>query len=361
VLVNSGGTFLNLLNPGGTEIEGQNTDFTLFTEGQYLYCQNNFNGDLGYVGQIETIVDETNLVLAESLITFPNIGDQLFAVNEQFDLSIIGTGGTFDSAGSDTAYYEIIANFDTDFTKLTIGNKVYIVNEDDVYIEVGVIHALVGQSIRFESVLTTDVNINDKIIDSEITLTLTYADGVCDEYTTGEYHNIEGDSTTFLTKAEPNKYLFYFDADTESYIYMGQVFLVYNDTNLWMLEAPVGTATVIDDLYTSWTLNTETALYEDYKGRDNIIDIAEQYPGWYIDRIGIMIDDNVNNCINRKRFEYVTAVMCGLCKEDTYSSFYALYVAIFSAIEITEWDSAIQFYDELKRICAESSKADCGC
>jgi hypothetical protein len=99
--------------------------------------------------------------------------------------------------------------------------------------------------------------------------------------------------------------------------------------------------------------------YEDWFGNINLYDIANQYPDWYVTSVGVMVDEDVLNCLNRKRYAFLQEVMCGRCDEG-YLQFYSDYVGMLNAMEIQDWPSAIDFYNKLKTQCSETNSS-CGC
>jgi hypothetical protein len=99
--------------------------------------------------------------------------------------------------------------------------------------------------------------------------------------------------------------------------------------------------------------------YEDWIGNENLYDVANQYPDWYVTSVGTMVDQEVLNCLNRKRYAFLQEVMCGRCDEG-YLAFYSDYVGMLNAMEIQDWPSAIDFYNKLKTQCSETNSS-CGC
>lgn len=99
--------------------------------------------------------------------------------------------------------------------------------------------------------------------------------------------------------------------------------------------------------------------YADYYGNTNLADIANQFPDWYETSVGVMVDQDVLNCLNKKRYAFLQEVMCGRC-DDGYLQFYSDYVGMLNAMEIQDWPSAIDFYNKLKTQCSETN-ASCGC
>jgi hypothetical protein len=99
--------------------------------------------------------------------------------------------------------------------------------------------------------------------------------------------------------------------------------------------------------------------YEDWIGNENLYDVANQYPDWYVTSVGTMVDQEVLNCLNKKRYAFLQEVMCGRCDEG-YLAFYSDYIGMLNAMEIQDWPSAIDFYNKLKTQCSETNSS-CGC
>lgn len=100
--------------------------------------------------------------------------------------------------------------------------------------------------------------------------------------------------------------------------------------------------------------------YADYYGNPNLADIAAQLPDWYDTSVGVMVDDIVTNCLNRKRYEFLQGVMCGKCDGD-YLLFYSDYVGMLAAMEVQDWPTAIDLYNKLKNQCSGDLNSSCGC
>jgi hypothetical protein len=203
------------------------------------------------------------------------------------------------------------------------------------------------------------VNEGDFVIANPTQLAINDVEGLVDEYATGEYYNLVGNGTTFLTKANPEQYLFYLDNTSQLYKYVGQIFQVFDNTNLWLYNAAEGTPDNTTTLYTSDTLNTTTVPYNSVKGLANLYDIAVQYPGWFVTSSGLLVDEDIINCLTRMRYEFLESVMCGNCTEG-YLDAYSVYVGMINAMEAGKWDVAVEFYDRLKVICTEYHNS-CGC
>jgi hypothetical protein len=86
---------------------------------------------------------------------------------------------------------------------------------------------------------------------------------------------------------------------------------------------------------------------------------AKAQQGWYINSAGQTFDPVLVTCLNNKRWDFLTGVMCGNCDED-YLQFYADYVGMLNANEIQDWDNAEILYQKLLTKCSEIG-CDCGC
>lgn len=100
-------------------------------------------------------------------------------------------------------------------------------------------------------------------------------------------------------------------------------------------------------------------VYADYLGDIDLYTKAQQFPDWYVTSVGVMIDADVTNCLNKKRYQFLQGVMCGKCDEE-YLNLYGIYVGMINAMEVNEWDRAVEFYEKLKEICACVDDG-CGC
>jgi len=100
--------------------------------------------------------------------------------------------------------------------------------------------------------------------------------------------------------------------------------------------------------------------YANWFGNENLYDIADQYPDWYVTSVGVMVDQEVLNCLNRRRYEFLQGVMCGKCDGD-YLLFYSDYVGMLAAMEIQDWPTAIDLYNKLKNQCSGDLNSSCGC
>ena len=358
-VINSNGTYDTSV---GTSIFGIGTDFiTKFTAGQTLYYQDAVTGLLYDVAVIDSIVSETELVLQSLPVNTPTNGDRLYA-SDDASIALTSSGGTFSSISGENTYYTLTANGGS-FNTFSVADYVYIVSPEGVYSELGqLIRIESNDVINFYNVQDIQVNEGDFVVSSGGTaLALIDLAGNFEQYDENAYYNVEGTGTTFLTTAEPEQYLFYLDSVTGKYVLMGQIYQVFDDTNVWLYNVPTGSVTTSDTLFTSYSLNTSTANYADYIGVTNLYDIAKELPDWYVTSVGIMVDDEVVNCLARMRYEFLQEVMCGKCPEG-YLSTYAIYVGMLNAMEIQDWPTAIDFYNSLKTICREEMNgSSCGC
>ena len=353
-VINSGGTFDNevlLL------ISGTGTSFlTNFTVGQTLYYQDAATGALMEIGVIDGIIGETELTVA-SIVNPPTLGQRLFAGDAAISVETT-SGGTFDSYNPIGTYYTL-TGAGTLFGPFSPADYIYIVT-DSIYQQLGQIAFVQDtENMVFYSVAPIGVPQGSFIVGSSVALTLQDVSGAFESYDTGTYYEVTGTGTTFLTTAEPQQYLFYEDANGQ-FIKTGQIFQVFDDTNVWLYDAPEGSPDNTTQLFTSYSLNTETASYANYRGNFDLYEIANQFPGWFVGSTGIIVDELLINCLSRLRYEFLQGVMCGRCDEG-YLHTYSLYVGMLSAMEVGEWQLAVDFYNKLKVICAEQDGSSCGC
>lgn len=90
-----------------------------------------------------------------------------------------------------------------------------------------------------------------------------------------------------------------------------------------------------------------------------LIERAQQYPDWYATSVGVIVDPDLINCLNRKRYEFLQGVMCGKCDEG-YLHLYGLYVGAINAMAVQDYASAVDFYNQMKAIC-DADPSSCGC
>jgi hypothetical protein len=344
-----------------TNLTGIGTEFTLFTPGQTLFYQDGATGELKEMAVINTILNDTELTyLGASFTNNPAAGDRLFASDSPTIAINTSDGGSFAFYGTEATYYTLTGD-GTTFNSFTAADYVYIVS-NGVYNELGQISFIQDNlNMVFYSPNDIVVTQGDFIVASSAQIDLIDIDGTFEQYDENEYYNVEGTGTTFLTTAEPEQYLFYLDSATDEYVLMGQIYQVFDNTNVWLYNAPTGSVTTSDTLFTSYSQNTTTAIYADYIDVPNLYDIAKESPDWYVTSVGVMVDDEVVNCLARMRYEFLQEVMCGKCPEG-YLNTYAIYVGMLSAMEIQDWPTAIDFYNTLKTICREEMNgSSCGC
>jgi hypothetical protein len=355
-IINSDGTFQgDLLNT----IFGVNTDFNKFTPSQTLYYQDQITGELINVGVIDSIIGDIELLLTTAPVNIPSAGDRLFASSDA-SISFTPSNGQFSSISAPLEYYTLSADGGS-FNTFSVDDYIYLVGQDGVYNELGqTIRIPSNDAMDFYSVQNNiQVNQGDFVVGSPSSLSLIEIGGTYGEYYTQGYYNLEGDGTTFLTTAEPQQYLFYEDANGQ-FIETGQIYQVFDNTNVWLYDAPEGSPDNTTQLFTSYSLNTETASYANYRGNFDLYEIANQFPGWFVGSTGIIVDELLINCLSRLRYEFLQGVMCGRCDEG-YLHTYSLYVGMLSAMEVGEWQLAVDFYNKLKVICAEQDGSSCGC
>lgn len=354
-LVNSQGTFYDIID---YTITGTDTLFTSFEVGQTLYYQN-LDGTLSEIGLINSIVSDTELTIVTDPVYTPAVGDRLFASSSY--IVIIPSNGNLDSISGELSSYALTGINTSFLTDFDVDDNIYIVNPDGEYNLLGLASVIPTENliVLYNPNYSVHVNPGDWVWANADTIDLIDLVGTFVEYTSDTYYSVEGDGTTFLDTFEAEQYLFYLDATTVNYYPMGKIFQVYDDTHVWLYEAPEGQFTTDDYLYSSWSLNTQTADYSTYRGMTNLYEIAEQYPSWYLDSVGILVDDELVNCIVRMRYEFLQQVMCGKCP-DEYLEVYGLYVSMINAIDIKEWTSAVTLYNTLKERCA-TWDSSCGC
>ena len=353
--INSKGVFDSATS--GT-ISGVGTEFTLFTPGQTLYYQSAATGMLRPVTVIDSITNDTEIVFTGPLVNTPTLGDRLFASDEvNISISTSG-GGTFSSLAPEATYYTLTGT-GTTFNLFSAADYVYIVSGNNyAYLgQIGLIQD--ATNMVFYSPNDIPVTQGNFIVASSVELDLLDISGTALGYESDTYYNVVGDGTEFLTTAEPQQYLFYEDANGQ-FIKTGQIFQVFDNTNVWLYAAPEGSPDNTTQLFTSYSLNTETASYADYRGNFDLYEIANQFPGWFVGSTGIIVDELLINCLSRMRYEFLQSVMCGKCDE-SYLHTYSLYVGMLNAMEVQEWQLAVDFYNKLKVICAEQDGSSCGC
>jgi hypothetical protein len=95
------------------------------------------------------------------------------------------------------------------------------------------------------------------------------------------------------------------------------------------------------------------------KGNPKLANYAAEAKDWYETGVGIMVDPDVTNCLNRKRYEFLQGVMCGKCDED-YLELYSIYVGMLASMDAQQWDQAESLYEQLKEKCS-TGNLSCNC
>ena len=112
---------------------------------------------------------------------------------------------------------------------------------------------------------------------------------------------------------------------------------------MYMIAAPLGTD------------------YSFMEGLGNsIYEFARNEPGWFATSAAVAIDDEIFNCVNKKRYQFLESIMCGDCNED-YLEVYGLLVGALNAFELGTDEAYIQgmtLIEKLKEICG---KENCNC
>lgn len=357
-LINSQGYYDSEL--ASTIYAAVGADFTLFEQGQTLYAQDPTTFYLTALGVIDSIVSETELVLQAPPPAGTYTGNRLFASVDPF--VIFNTSdGAFASYSSIDATFNLLKGFGTSFqTNFSVGDYIYIVALDGTYKELGQVDYILSETeMVFYAANSIEVNANEWIYAKPTQLVLINLTGTFEEYNSGAYYSIEGLNTLFLSNFEKDQYLFYLDANNGNYFYMGQIFQVYDNTNVWLEQPMEGNVDIGDGLYSSWSLNTETADYSTFQGNPALDTIAKETPGWFIDTVGVLVDDDMINCITRMRYEFLQQVMCGKCYED-YLEVYSNYVGLLNAIDIQSWAIAVDLYNRIKQMCISYNEG-CNC
>ena len=359
----TGGTYASDTSGTYNLVTGsEGTTFTSLSVDDYLYYVDIFSGNLKEMNQVDHVFSNTEVNLQGPLANTPAEGDLLYGSAAAISGMKNSDGVVANDNVIPEAPFTLLGTNTLFETNFLVGDYIYIVSATTGE------YKLLGQADAINSetelVVNTpnpiEVNNGDYIWANASALSLIDLSGTYAGFDTNTYYNVEGTGTTFLTKAEVDQYLFYFDSTTGNYVQMGQIFRVYDDTNVWLYSAPSGDATTSDELFTSYSQNTTTADYNQYIGATNLYDIAKESPDWYVTSVGIMVDNEVVNCLNRMRYEFLQEVMCGKCPEG-YLNTYSIYVGMLNAMEIQDWTTAIDFYNKLKTICSEDMNSSCGC
>jgi len=130
------------------------------------------------------------------------------------------------------------------------------------------------------------------------------------------------------------------------------------DFNPWEYVLPIEEQGV----YQMFLIASPTGkVFEDIEGKGNsIFEYAKQDIGWYATTAGIIIDEQIINCLNRSRYAFLESVICGDCDEG-YLLLYSKYIGALSAFEIGTTDSYIQGMTLIDEIRQECTKINCNC
>lgn len=137
-----------------------------------------------------------------------------------------------------------------------------------------------------------------------------------------------------------------------------------DDPYLYTLTFPTeeinGEAVTIKGLYEIILIAAPISVsYNNYKGNPSLADFAAEAEDWYETGVGLMVDPDVTNCLNKKRYEFLQGVMCGKCDED-YLELYSIYVGMLASMDAQQWDRAESLYEQLKEKCS-TGNLSCNC
>jgi len=93
---------------------------------------------------------------------------------------------------------------------------------------------------------------------------------------------------------------------------------------------------------------------------NTVFDYANCAFDWYGTMGAVIVDPDIYNCINNKRFEFLTGVMCGNC-DNKYLEMYALLVGALNAFNIGTTASYIDGMILLDRLKEECAAQGCKC
>jgi hypothetical protein len=117
----------------------------------------------------------------------------------------------------------------------------------------------------------------------------------------------------------------------------------YGVYRMYMIAAPSGTP------------------YQDVENLgDGVFDTAYYKLGWYATTAAVITDPDVLNCLNNKRYEFLTSVMCGDC-DPKYLEIYGWFVGALNALDLGTTAGDIEAMELIDKIKAECSEADCPC
>ena len=134
----------------------------------------------------------------------------------------------------------------------------------------------------------------------------------------------------------------------------------YEYTLTFPTETIDGEAVTIKGLYEIILIAAPVGTnYTAYKGNPSLADFAAEAENWYETGVGLMVDPDVTNCLNKKRYEFLQGVMCGKCDED-YLELYSIYVGMLASMDAQQWDRAESLYEQLKEKCS-TGNLSCNC
>lgn len=101
--------------------------------------------------------------------------------------------------------------------------------------------------------------------------------------------------------------------------------------------------------------------YSDVYNRGNsIYEFASNAPEWYATQGAAIIDQDVINCLNKRRYQFLESVMCGDCDE-SYLALYAKYIGALNAFSIGTNESYLEGMKLWEEIREECNKTGCNC
>lgn len=117
----------------------------------------------------------------------------------------------------------------------------------------------------------------------------------------------------------------------------------YGMYRMYMIAAPTGTP------------------YQDIENLgDAVYDTAYNKLGWYASTAAVITDPEVITCLNNKRYEFLTSVMCGDCNT-SYLEIYGWFVGALNAMDLGTTAGDLEAMQLIDKIKAECSSVDCPC
>lgn len=103
--------------------------------------------------------------------------------------------------------------------------------------------------------------------------------------------------------------------------------------------------------------------YQDVVNRGNsIYEFAQNEESWFTTTGIVIADEQIINCINQKRFQFIESIICGDC-DTKYLEMYGLYIGALNAFEIATDEAIIQgnlLLDQLREECVREN-CNCNC